>query len=246
MPTDYLQTPLQYLKGVGPKRAADLQRVGLVTVEDFLYRFPLRYEDRGQLQPIASLKPGQQVAIAGRIQSSRSAHNPPSRIQDLRSAHRRCDRIDRRDLDEPVVPERHPSARCAGRALRHGRGAAGAADHESRLRSHRRRRGWRRIRRGRADDSHRPHRAGVRKSRRDDAEDAAAPRLRCAVEPAGRTGRSLSRRRPATPESARPPRGADGHAFPRRGHAGRSAERFQNTGAGAAHLRRVLPVSARA
>src|SRR5687767_11589379 len=69
--SDYLQTPLQFLKGVGPKRAADLHRVGLVTIEDFLYRFPLRYEDRGNLQPIASLKAGQQVAIAGRIQSSR-------------------------------------------------------------------------------------------------------------------------------------------------------------------------------
>src|SRR5687768_1050106 len=69
--SDYLQTPLQFLKGVGPKRAADLQRVGLVTIEDFLYRFPLRYEDRGNLQPIASLKAGQQVAIAGRVQSSR-------------------------------------------------------------------------------------------------------------------------------------------------------------------------------
>ncbi len=68
---DYLQTPLQFLKGVGPKRAADLQRVGLSTVEDLLYRFPLRYEDRGNLQPIASLQPGQHVAIAGRIQSSR-------------------------------------------------------------------------------------------------------------------------------------------------------------------------------
>jgi ATP-dependent DNA helicase RecG len=68
---DYLQTPLQYLKGVGPRRAADLQRVGLATVEDLLYRFPLRYEDRGHLQPISALKAGQQVAIAGRIQSSR-------------------------------------------------------------------------------------------------------------------------------------------------------------------------------
>jgi ATP-dependent DNA helicase RecG len=69
--SDYLQTPLQYLKGVGPRRAADLQRVGLATVEDLLSRFPLRYEDRGHLQPIASLKPGQQVAVSGRIQSSR-------------------------------------------------------------------------------------------------------------------------------------------------------------------------------
>jgi ATP-dependent DNA helicase RecG len=69
--TDYLQTPLQFLKGVGPKRAADLQRIGLATIEDLLYRFPIRYEDRGHLQPIAGLKPGQQVAIAGRIQGSR-------------------------------------------------------------------------------------------------------------------------------------------------------------------------------
>jgi ATP-dependent DNA helicase RecG len=69
--TEYLQTPLQYLKGVGPKRAADLQRVGLATVEDLLSRFPIRYEDRGHLQPIAGLKPGQHVAVAGRIQGSR-------------------------------------------------------------------------------------------------------------------------------------------------------------------------------
>jgi ATP-dependent DNA helicase RecG len=69
--TDYLQTPLRFLKGVGPRRAADLQRVGLSTIEDLLYRFPLRYEDRGHLQPIAGLTPGRQVAIAGRIQSSR-------------------------------------------------------------------------------------------------------------------------------------------------------------------------------
>jgi ATP-dependent DNA helicase RecG len=80
--SDYLQTPLQYLKGVGPKRAADLQRVGLATVEDVLYRFPLRYEDRGHLQPISSLKPGQQAAIAGRIQSSalRTTRRPGFKI----------------------------------------------------------------------------------------------------------------------------------------------------------------------
>jgi len=59
------------LKGVGPRRAADLQRVGLLSVEDLLYRFPLRYEDRGRLQPIATLKAGQHASIAGRIQSSR-------------------------------------------------------------------------------------------------------------------------------------------------------------------------------
>jgi ATP-dependent DNA helicase RecG len=64
-----LSTPLQFLKGVGPRRAADLERVGLVTVEDLLYRFPIRYEDRSHLHPIASLRPGQVASIAGRISS---------------------------------------------------------------------------------------------------------------------------------------------------------------------------------
>jgi ATP-dependent DNA helicase RecG len=64
---DVLSTPLQFLKGVGPRRAADLEHAGLITIEDLLYRFPLRYEDRSRLQPIASLKPGQTAAIAGRV-----------------------------------------------------------------------------------------------------------------------------------------------------------------------------------
>jgi ATP-dependent DNA helicase RecG len=67
---DPLQAPLQYLKGVGPRRAADLQRVGLVTIEDLLYRFPIRYEDRGSFQTIASLRPGAAAAIVGEVVSS--------------------------------------------------------------------------------------------------------------------------------------------------------------------------------
>jgi ATP-dependent DNA helicase RecG len=62
-----LATPLQYLKGVGPRRAADLQRVGLSTVEDLLYRFPIRYEDRGTFQTIATLRPGTSASVAGEV-----------------------------------------------------------------------------------------------------------------------------------------------------------------------------------
>src|SRR5688500_4870688 len=62
-----LETPLQFLKGVGPRRAADLQRVGLATVEDLLYRFPIRYEDRGSFQTIASLRPGMAASLAGEV-----------------------------------------------------------------------------------------------------------------------------------------------------------------------------------
>ncbi|MCC7104907.1 MAG: ATP-dependent DNA helicase RecG [Chloroflexi bacterium] len=59
--------PLQFLKGVGPRKAADLKKVGLLTVEDLLFRFPLRYEDRSRLQPIVSLRPGTTAAIAGEV-----------------------------------------------------------------------------------------------------------------------------------------------------------------------------------
>jgi ATP-dependent DNA helicase RecG len=69
MPNDPLQGPLQYLKGVGPRRAADLQRAGLTTVEDLLYRFPTRYEDRGHFQTIATLRPGVAASVLGEILS---------------------------------------------------------------------------------------------------------------------------------------------------------------------------------
>jgi ATP-dependent DNA helicase RecG len=64
---DVLATPLQFLKGVGPKRAADFEHAGLHTLDDLLHRFPLRYEDRSRLQAIGSLKPGQTAAVAGRV-----------------------------------------------------------------------------------------------------------------------------------------------------------------------------------
>src|SRR5205814_5414350 len=78
----FLSTPLQFLKGVGPRRAADLEHAGLSTVEDLLYRFPLRYEDRSRLQTIASLKPGQTASIAGRVLACglRSTRRPGFKI----------------------------------------------------------------------------------------------------------------------------------------------------------------------
>jgi ATP-dependent DNA helicase RecG len=64
---DYLQTPLQFLKGVGPRRAAEFKRAGLETIEDLLYRFPFRYEDRAAFTSIADVKPGQVSTVAGEV-----------------------------------------------------------------------------------------------------------------------------------------------------------------------------------
>lgn len=73
MRDDFLSTPLQFLKGVGPRKAADLRRAGLLTVDDLFYRLPFRYEDRSRMQPIASLRPGFKAAVLGEIKSARLA-----------------------------------------------------------------------------------------------------------------------------------------------------------------------------
>ena len=58
------------MKGVGPRKAADLKRAGLVTVEDLLYRLPFRYEDLSRMQPISSLRPGTKAAVLGEIKTA--------------------------------------------------------------------------------------------------------------------------------------------------------------------------------
>ncbi len=80
-----LDSPLQFLKGVGPRRAADLERVGLLTVEDLLYRFPIRYEDRGSFVSIASLRPGASVSVVGEVISCgvRPTRRPGFKIFEL-------------------------------------------------------------------------------------------------------------------------------------------------------------------
>lgn len=70
MPTpDILQTSLQFLKGVGPRRAAELGSSGLHTLEDLLLRFPIRYEDRARFQPIGGVQPGETVSVEGEVLS---------------------------------------------------------------------------------------------------------------------------------------------------------------------------------
>jgi ATP-dependent DNA helicase RecG len=63
-----LGTPVQFLKGVGPKRAQALSRLGVRTVADALYLRPLRHEDRTQLRPIRDLRPGFHGTVVGHVQ----------------------------------------------------------------------------------------------------------------------------------------------------------------------------------
>src|SRR5205823_3606119 len=63
----YLDMPVNYLKGVGPARAELLRRLGIVTARDLLYHIPHRYEDASTISPIASLEPGMDGTIIGRV-----------------------------------------------------------------------------------------------------------------------------------------------------------------------------------
>jgi len=58
--------PLQYLKGVGPERAKQLEKLGIHNVQDLLIYYPRRYEDRHK-QTVAELKDGEVATIAGEV-----------------------------------------------------------------------------------------------------------------------------------------------------------------------------------
>ena len=62
-----LKTPVQYLKGVGPKLAKLFAKLNIFVIEDLLYFFPREYEDRRKVTPIRHLKPQDQVIIKGEI-----------------------------------------------------------------------------------------------------------------------------------------------------------------------------------
>lgn len=62
-----LTTPIQYLKGIGPKRAEQFARIGVKTVGDLLFLVPRRYLDRSQILPISRLRVGDEATVIGRI-----------------------------------------------------------------------------------------------------------------------------------------------------------------------------------
>jgi ATP-dependent DNA helicase RecG len=58
---------LRYLKGVGPRVAEKLQKLGIDSQRDLLFHLPLRYEDRTFVTPVGSLQPGQRCQIEAEV-----------------------------------------------------------------------------------------------------------------------------------------------------------------------------------
>ena len=69
MPEIKLSSPLQYLKGVGPRKAAVLNQAGMETVRDLLFYFPRRYLDRTNVTPINRLQVNQTSTIIGEVKA---------------------------------------------------------------------------------------------------------------------------------------------------------------------------------
>lgn len=81
MDKDLINSPIQYIKGVGPKRASLLNHLGIITARDALYYLPYRYEDRKNLKNICSLTYGQMETVAGKIIAMEVASLPKSRVK---------------------------------------------------------------------------------------------------------------------------------------------------------------------
>jgi ATP-dependent DNA helicase RecG len=62
-----LDTEIQYVKGVGPRRAEQFAEHGIRNVGDLLCHLPFRYEDRTQFRSISSLREDEWVLTRGRI-----------------------------------------------------------------------------------------------------------------------------------------------------------------------------------
>ncbi|MGA3347607.1 MAG: ATP-dependent DNA helicase RecG [Candidatus Sulfotelmatobacter sp.] len=65
-----LTTPVQYVKGVGPKLAEILATKGIATVGELLHYLPFRYEDRLNPRGIGELRAGEMASVIAEVRNS--------------------------------------------------------------------------------------------------------------------------------------------------------------------------------
>ncbi|NOX89519.1 MAG: ATP-dependent DNA helicase RecG [Calditrichaeota bacterium] len=65
---------LQFVKGIGPKRAEVLHRHGIRTYLDLLNYFPRKYVDRSNIVPLDKLQPDQEITVIGKVEAAGIRH----------------------------------------------------------------------------------------------------------------------------------------------------------------------------
>ncbi|MBF2034885.1 MAG: ATP-dependent DNA helicase RecG [Leptolyngbyaceae cyanobacterium T60_A2020_046] len=71
-----LDQPATYLKGVGPKNAERLAKLGILTVADALHYYPRDYLNYAQQRPIRDLTPGETVTLVGTVKRTGCFSSP--------------------------------------------------------------------------------------------------------------------------------------------------------------------------
>ncbi len=71
---------VQYIKGVGEKRAKIFGKIGIKTVSDLLYHLPRDYEDRSEVKDICDLINGETVCVKGRLTASPRSFRSRNRL----------------------------------------------------------------------------------------------------------------------------------------------------------------------
>ncbi len=69
MPEPSPADPVQFVKGIGPGRAAALERLGIRSAGALLYHLPRAYLDRGAVRPVRSVRAGELVMLQGTVES---------------------------------------------------------------------------------------------------------------------------------------------------------------------------------
>ena len=63
-------TPVQFVKGIGPRIAEILVAKGITSVDDLLHYLPFRYEDRVNPRGIAELRAGEMATVIAEVRTS--------------------------------------------------------------------------------------------------------------------------------------------------------------------------------
>ena len=79
-----LKQPVTQLKGIGPKKAQLLEKMGIHTLQDLMLHLPRDYQDRRNVCPIADIQEEKPVLIQGVIKTVKADPYRPGRKQILR------------------------------------------------------------------------------------------------------------------------------------------------------------------